>query len=137
MGQGPFDRDLFGRDPGIGAGRDPDVGEIRGVGRGRNKQTAGIFNCLRDDPPQDDVLRGAVAGRAWVRQNIASSGVEQTVVAPRRALAEVALLDQNHFQATQAGIPGDTKSGSASTDDEKLGGYSGSVHIHSMEMQSV
>jgi hypothetical protein len=48
--------------------------------------------------------------------------MEQAMVAAGRSLAEVALLDDDDGEPSQAGIPGDAEAAGAAADDKELGG---------------
>jgi len=95
--------------------------------RRRDEIAAGVLDAGGRDPAQYLVLGDALARRGRVLDDVAAARMEQPVVAPARAAAEVALLDEERVQASPGEIAKETRARGSAADDEGVNGQ-GSRH---------
>jgi len=94
---------------------------LRRVFGQRGEVAARVFNGRGQEALEDQVLPVALLRRARVADDVARAGVEQPVIAPARAVREVALLDEEGLEPAQGSIPCDPEAGGPPSDDENLG----------------
>ena len=111
-------RHLFHRDAGLLAACHEALGVSGVVFRGEDEEAAGIFDALRHDAAQDAVLFDALMGRLRVFDRIAPAGVQQAVVAPAGAVAQVAPFDQHGLEAAHRQVARQAGARRAAADDE-------------------
>jgi hypothetical protein len=119
--QGFRDRDLLGRHRPLARAREEAVGVLDVIGGRRDEQPAGVLDAVRDDPAQDRVLGHALVSGDRILDHVAPARVQQAVEAPARALGEVGAVGQDHAEAAQGGVPGDTGAGRTTADHQDIG----------------
>jgi hypothetical protein len=75
---------------------------------------------MRHNPAQDDIFLGAFSRRLRVSDDIAAAAMEQAVVAPGRAIGQVALLYQHSADATHRQVAQATASGRSAANHEDI-----------------
>jgi hypothetical protein len=90
------------------------------VGRD-DKKAARILNAVGVGLAQDAILLDALFGAARVFDRIAPAAVQQAMIAPSRAVGEIAFFHQHHLEAAQGSIPRYSSASRAASNHENFG----------------
>ena len=131
LGERLRDRHLLAGYPDGPATLDEQGDVVRVVFGGDHEEPAGVLDAVRHDPAQHAVLLDALLRRLGVLHGVAPAGVEEAVVAPGGAVAQVALLDQEGVEAAHRQVTKDPGAGGAATDHQHPGRDTPHVGDHS------
>ena len=130
--------ELAGVDTGQGAGIHKGALEIDIIFRQGEEEAARVLDAVAGNPLEDAVFLDAFAGGLLIRYRVASTGVQQAVVAAGGASGDIIALEQDAVDAAQCAIAHDAGPCGTAAYDDDLCGYS--FHCcpsHLFQMRSV
>lgn len=85
-----------------------------------DKESVGRLDTMASNMAQDAILCNTLGSRLTVGNSIASTTMQQAVIAPRSPRSQVATLNNQHTQATQSTVACRTDTRCATTNDDNI-----------------
>ena len=86
----------------------------------RDEESVGLLDAMRRDPAQNHVFTNTLLGRLLIRDGVARTAVQQSVVAARGTGGDVGAFEQQGADSPERTVSRNTRSGSSPADNNDI-----------------